>query len=288
MARGRLDHEVAKPSAVDRILPTPPERLFCDILILLRVRQSGAEIEMHRVSASLPSGAPIVGSSDGDDAAAPAPPELLQTSSLWKENIQHHPNIDTLESQSKSDFDFDNEFSPVSSAHSSVIDLNSAAGSDSDFEVVEGDELPQGDGQNEQSTSSSASRTLSDFYSRARRSVKSKATYSSGEQDETGLPGTSTMEAGGSSSSANYDDTDWQQAGHDATAQDLAGPGVHGFLECTVSSPQKEGEGTQNAYISYLVTTEVRIVQNKPSPHSVYLQSMLRPTSNHFSLLQAQ
>lgn len=62
------------------------------------------------------------------------------------------------------------------------------------------------------------------------------------------------MEAG--SSSNDYNSSDWQQAGHDATAQDLAGPGEHGRLECTVSKPQKEGEGTQNAYVSYLVSTE--------------------------------
>ena len=207
---------------------------------------------MHRVSARLPNAA--AGSFDGHDAAAPA---LLHTSSIWSDStIQHH--LDTLESQSKPDFDFDDEFSPASSAHSSVIDLNSAAGSDSDFEVVEGEELPQGDGQHEQFASSSTSRTLSELYSRARKSVKRRSPYISGDPPEIGLPGTSTMEAGGSSS-ANYDDSDWQQAGHDATAQDLAGPGAHGSLECTVSSPQKEGEGTQNAYISYLVTTEVRI-----------------------------
>ncbi|GAB7363517.1 hypothetical protein MBLNU230_g3786t1 [Neophaeotheca triangularis] len=53
-----------------------------------------------------------------------------------------------------------------------------------------------------------------------------------------------------------YDDPQWQQAGQDADAQDLAGPGAQGRLECSVTKPQKEGEGTQNAYISYLVTTD--------------------------------
>ncbi|KAL1311744.1 hypothetical protein AAFC00_001836 [Neodothiora populina] len=48
---------------------------------------------------------------------------------------------------------------------------------------------------------------------------------------------------------------EWQQAGENADAQDLAGPGAHGKLECTVTKPQKENEGTQNQYISYLVTT---------------------------------
>lgn len=49
---------------------------------------------------------------------------------------------------------------------------------------------------------------------------------------------------------------DWSQAGHNADPQDLAGPGEHGRLECSVGKPQKEGEGTQNAYVSYLVTTD--------------------------------
>ncbi|KAK0966311.1 intercellular trafficking and secretion [Friedmanniomyces endolithicus] len=48
---------------------------------------------------------------------------------------------------------------------------------------------------------------------------------------------------------------DWEQAGPNADAQDLAGPGLHGRLDCQVTKPQKEGEGTQNAYVSYQVTT---------------------------------
>ncbi|KAF2723237.1 hypothetical protein K431DRAFT_220336 [Polychaeton citri CBS 116435] len=52
------------------------------------------------------------------------------------------------------------------------------------------------------------------------------------------------------------DQQDWQQAGDNADAQDLAGPGRYGRLNCTVGFPRKEGEGTQNAYVSYLVTTD--------------------------------
>jgi len=55
---------------------------------------------------------------------------------------------------------------------------------------------------------------------------------------------------------ADYDDQEWQQAGAAADAQDLAGPGAHGRLECTVSNPLKEGEGTPNQYVSYLVATK--------------------------------
>lgn len=60
-------------------------------------------------------------------------------------------------------------------------------------------------------------------------------------------------------SSNDHNGSDWQQAGHDAEDIDLAGPGAHGKLECDVGKPQKEGEGTQNAYISYLVITQVRL-----------------------------
>jgi len=45
---------------------------------------------------------------------------------------------------------------------------------------------------------------------------------------------------------------------HNADAVDNAGIGPEGYLECTVGSPQKENEGTKDAYISYMITTHVR------------------------------
>jgi sorting nexin-4 len=57
------------------------------------------------------------------------------------------------------------------------------------------------------------------------------------------------------------------QAGPHADALDLAGIG-DGVLECRVESPMKENEGTKDAYISYLVTTNVstheRLVSRGP------------------------
>lgn len=44
--------------------------------------------------------------------------------------------------------------------------------------------------------------------------------------------------------------------GTHADALDLAGVG-DGVLECTVTSPIKENDGTKDAYVSYLVTTNV-------------------------------
>ena len=48
-----------------------------------------------------------------------------------------------------------------------------------------------------------------------------------------------------------------QQAGDNADAVDLAGIG-DGRLDCRVGSPMKENDGTKDAYVSYLVTTDAR------------------------------
>lgn len=48
------------------------------------------------------------------------------------------------------------------------------------------------------------------------------------------------------------------QAGELAEPVDLAGIG-DGILECTVGSPVKENDGTKDAYVSYLITTTVRL-----------------------------
>ncbi|KAF2772020.1 hypothetical protein EJ03DRAFT_307536 [Teratosphaeria nubilosa] len=57
-------------------------------------------------------------------------------------------------------------------------------------------------------------------------------------------------------SSYDHHDEDWQQAGPNADAVDLAGPGAHGRIACTVGKPQREGEGSQNQWVSYLVVTD--------------------------------
>jgi sorting nexin-4 len=46
------------------------------------------------------------------------------------------------------------------------------------------------------------------------------------------------------------------QAGRNADAMDLAGVG-EAKLECTVTQPLKENDGSKDAYMSYLVTTIV-------------------------------
>ena len=54
---------------------------------------------------------------------------------------------------------------------------------------------------------------------------------------------------------SNHDES---QAGPQADGVDLAGVG-DGVLDCTVDTPLKENEGTNEAYVSYLVTTNVRL-----------------------------
>lgn len=53
------------------------------------------------------------------------------------------------------------------------------------------------------------------------------------------------------------------QAGSTADAVDLAGIG-DGRLDCKVDTPLKENDGTKDAYVSYLVTTNVCREPNRP------------------------
>lgn len=48
------------------------------------------------------------------------------------------------------------------------------------------------------------------------------------------------------------------QAGHNADVVDLGGIG-DGKLECMVDTPLKESDGTKDAFISYLITTDVSL-----------------------------
>lgn len=68
------------------------------------------------------------------------------------------------------------------------------------------------------------------------------------------------------------------QAGEDAQAIDIAGIGEHGRLDCIVSSPLKEHDGTKDAYVSYLVTTDVCFFP-LPSTLSLFLSLYLHETS---------
>ncbi len=65
------------------------------------------------------------------------------------------------------------------------------------------------------------------------------------------------------------------QAGADADPVDLAGIG-DGRLDLTVDTPLKENEGTKDAYVSYLVTTNVRFCLVKhPSAHCLSYESYI-------------
>lgn len=66
----------------------------------------------------------------------------------------------------------------------------------------------------------------------------------------------STLPTRSASDKRRRSDSDEPQAGPNADGVDLAGVG-DGVLECTVDTPLKENDGTNDAYVSYLVTTHV-------------------------------
>ncbi|SMR52730.1 unnamed protein product [Zymoseptoria tritici ST99CH_3D1] len=145
--------------------------------------------------------------------------------------------------------------SPASSTHSSIEYILTAPPSDdpdidsdpdSDFDFC-GDEAAQ------PTASNGANNLQGNHYSNPSGGLSNKQLAQKFSAFNNLYGSGSSMEAGSSNSDFGGQQ-DWEQAGHDATEQDLAGPGHHGRLECTVSQPQKEGEGTQNAYVSYLVT----------------------------------
>ncbi|KAI9701662.1 MAG: intercellular trafficking and secretion [Bogoriella megaspora] len=67
----------------------------------------------------------------------------------------------------------------------------------------------------------------------------------------------------------NFDSVAWPQAGQNADDADLAGIGADGVLEATVDQPQKESDGTKDAYVSYLVTTHTDFQSFQKSDFSV-------------------
>ena len=69
-------------------------------------------------------------------------------------------------------------------------------------------------------------------------------------------PQETTLPARSANGRRNTNTSDEPQAGGNADAVDLAGVG-DGVLECTVDQPLKENDGTKDAYVSYLVTTNV-------------------------------
>jgi len=81
---------------------------------------------------------------------------------------------------------------------------------------------------------------------------------------------TSTVSGPGSESEGGLDgrkgSNTTTQPGRTADMMDLAGVG-DAKMECSVTSPIKENDGTKDAYVSYLVTTHVRTSFSIPSPY---------------------
>lgn len=234
------------------------------------------------------------GSSAGHD-------EVLDTTKVW-ESEQLEPasagtlttlttTTDTYTSRSPSSPLHPGVFQPP--PHSPVLgataanlpsdDDEAAVSDDSDFDIIDPNTPSQLDGAPERTgrTYTYVPTAITELYpARPRKGKQIKQERFDDEEDEDwdAVPaaynpaGPSRMEGGN-----DYDQPEWRQAGPNADAQDLAGPGEHGMLECTVTKPQKEGEGTQNVYVSYLVTTDVSTTASE------YMKPQLtnaRPTSN--------
>jgi hypothetical protein len=156
---------------------------------------------------------------------------------------------------------------------------------DSDFEHVDSDTPSHLDGAAERSYRSYSyiPTALREQYSaRTRKLEPTRQEHFDNDEDEDwdAVPGPQNpIEQSRMEGENDYEQQpEWRQAGPNADAQDLAGPGEHGTLECTVTKPQKEGEGTQNVYVSYLVTTDVRGTVLESTDLRL---TNSRPTSNH-------
>lgn len=135
---------------------------------------------------------------------------------------------------------------------------------DSDFELVDSDTPSQVDGAAERTHRSYSyipTALREQYGARLRKAKRTEQEHQDDDEDWNAVPGAGEITAPFRMEGGNdYDQPEWRQAGPHADAQDLAGPGEHGTLECTVTKPQKEGEGTQNVYVSYLVTTDVSMI----------------------------
>lgn len=145
-------------------------------------------------------------------------------------------------------------FPTLPSARSSVIDLASPPQEeqylDDDFEIVEHTSQPLA----EHHVAAAASSSQSSGHPES--AVDGLTRVSDAQARSCTYPRAAAHLRAMESARDDYDGPDWPQAGENATAQDLAGPGARGRLLCKVDSPQKEGEGTPNAWVSYRVTTD--------------------------------
>jgi hypothetical protein len=89
----------------------------------------------------------------------------------------------------------------------------------------------------------------------------------------TAIPQETTLPTRSASGRRNTNTSDEPQAGEHADGVDLVGVG-DGILECTVEKPLKENDGTKDAYVSYLVTTNVCCVMYCPGPANTRLDRL--------------
>ena len=190
--------------------------------------------------------------------------ELLETDLVWK--LEDNLKGNTIPSSSANPDPFEPSFTSLtrtpslsSSLHQLVGDKDSIS-SDEDWDAIQEDDFSQTDGNRDRNNSVQRKKHSSEgkgkqYEQGDRVSRVSRATQEHKKREV----GPLVAEAADMDSGDEHGGDDWQQAGHAADAQDLAGVGIHGRLDCTVTKPQKENEGTQNQFISFLVTTNVCI-----------------------------
>ncbi|KAK3675725.1 intercellular trafficking and secretion [Recurvomyces mirabilis] len=199
----------------------------------LRARRNGRRIMAGGAGAGGPSDDELLGSQFVWDVQHQAPPTFTS----------HNPQTHTVaeEAEDANSIFSDSSLVDITSQHAEPEAEDVAA---SDFEDLGDDELPQLDGSREATNGYHIDQTGLRRKERRRTSGRSIRQAQHSEEAEMEGPG-------------NHEyDQDWPQAGPNADAVDLAGPGLEGSLNCQVTKPQKEGEGTQNTYITYLVTTD--------------------------------
>lgn len=97
-----------------------------------------------------------------------------------------------------------------------------------------------------------------DFDSVSWRNENESNTFGPGSAEPSHEPTLPTRISNGKRRLSSHQQHQEPQAGALADPVDLGGIG-DGVLECTVDSPLKESDGTKDAYVSYLITTTVRI-----------------------------
>lgn len=201
------------------------------------------------------------------DDAADREGELLQSHSVWDSSSSKRFPSNSTEATNSSIKAIKSPRSPGNSSGGSPEAFGIPAAlrqqaEEDDFELIEpAEDFPQADGSFETITKTHAIHNLPRPRATSPRkySKPNRGNRIARDEDvEQAIAGSTEtiMEGAGGNDHDYHHHPNWHQSGKNADAVDLAGPGSLGRLECSVSKPQKEGEGTPNPYVSYLVIAD--------------------------------